>query len=119
MFSRVHCMYQGAIVDDISAYNRTHEMMSILSSRANHSNDDISGFGTRWDDENFYPTYDGAIFRGGGSTQVASAESKAELDFGGIAKGESRRVSFKPMCGLLCQGKYLPMMWGGDRKSVV
>ena len=32
MFSRVRCMYQGAIFDDVSEYNRTHEMMSILTS---------------------------------------------------------------------------------------
>ena len=44
MFSRVRCMYQGAICDDISAYNRTHEMMSILTSRANRNNDDVEGF---------------------------------------------------------------------------
>ena len=55
MFSRVRCMYQGAICDDISAYNRTHEMMSILTSRANRDNDDVEGFGRRWDSQNYYP----------------------------------------------------------------
>ena len=28
-------------------------------------------------------------------------------------KGESKSVSFKPLCGILSQSKYLPMMWGG------
>ena len=55
MFSRVRCMYQGAICDDISSYNRTHEMMSILTSRANRDNDDVEGFGRRWDSQNYYP----------------------------------------------------------------
>ena len=48
LFSRVRCQYQGAICDDISDYNRTHEMMQILTSKANRDNDDISGFGRRW-----------------------------------------------------------------------
>ena len=57
-------MYQGAVVEDLSA---THEMMSILSSKANRDNDDVSGFGRRWDDKTFYPPYAGESFRGGGS----------------------------------------------------
>ena len=113
MFSRVRCMYQGAIVDDISAYNRTHEMMSILTSKANRENDDVSGFGRRWDDETYYPSYAGGSFRGGGSYHIEGVLTASEYDFGGIAPNESKSTSFKPMCGLLCQGKYLPMMWGG------
>ena len=54
MFSRVRVMYQGAVVEDISAYNRTHEMMSILTSKVNRDNDDVSGFGRRW--KNFRPS---------------------------------------------------------------
>ena len=54
MFSRVRVMYQGALVEDINAYNRTHEMMSILTSKINRDNDDVSGFGKRWDDEKFF-----------------------------------------------------------------
>ena len=65
MFSRVRVMYQGAVVEDISAYNRTHEMMSILTSKINRDNDDVSGFGRRWDNETYYPSYEGANFRGG------------------------------------------------------
>ena len=37
----------------------------------------------------------------------------AEYAFGGLAPGESKSVSFKPLCGIVSQGKYLPMMWGG------
>ena len=78
MFSRVRCMYQGAIVDDISAYNRTHEMMSILTSKANRDNDDVSGFGRRWDDDTYYPPYAGASFRGGGSYHTETTTVIAE-----------------------------------------
>ena len=98
-------MYQGAVVEDISAYNRTHEMMSILTSKANRDNNDVSGFGRRWDNDYYYPPQEGSLFRGGSSTQVASDESKAEQYFGGIAPGESNSVSFKPLCGILSQSK--------------
>ena len=113
MFSRVRCMYQGAIVDDISAYNRTHEMMSILTSKANRDNDDVSGFGRRWDNETCYPPYEGGTFGGGDQYRIEAAGLGAEYAYGGLAPNESKSVSFKPMCGLLCQSKYLPMMWGG------
>ena len=107
MFSRVRCMYQGAICDDISSYNRTHEMMSILTSKANRDNDDVSGFGRRWDNSLFYPDLYHQ-FMGGNST-VAPYQA----EYGGIGPGTSQTVSFKPMIGVLNQSKYLPLMWGG------
>ena len=55
MFSRIRCLYGGAICDDISAYNRTHEMMSILTSSANRDCDDVSGCGRRWDSKIILP----------------------------------------------------------------
>ena len=113
MFSRVRVMYQGAVVKDISEYNRTHEMMSILTSKVNRHNDDVSGFGLRWDNETYYPSYSGGNFRGGNGYHMETPSRGAEYDFGGIAPGESKSVSFKPLCGILAQGKYLPMMWGG------
>ena len=60
MFSRVRVMYQGAVVEDISDYNRAHEMMSILSSKANRDNNDVSGFGRRWDNDYYYPPNEGS-----------------------------------------------------------
>ena len=106
-------MYQGALVEDINAYNRTHEMMSSLTSKVNRDNDDVSGFGRRWDDETFYTSYNGGNFRGGNGYHTETATGGAEYEFGCIAAGESKSVSFKPLCGILSQGKYLPMMWGG------
>ena len=50
LFSRLRVQYQGSICDDVSDYNRTHEMMHILTSRTHRDNDDIAGFGRRWDD---------------------------------------------------------------------
>ena len=41
LFSRLRVQYQGSICDDMSDYNRTHEMMHILTSKAYRENDDI------------------------------------------------------------------------------
>ena len=72
MFSRVRVMYQGAVVEDISAYNRTHEMMSILTSKVNRDNDDVSSFGRRWDSEIYYPSYEGGGFQGANTYQIGT-----------------------------------------------
>ena len=81
LFSRLRVQYQGAICDDISDYNRTHEMMQILTSKANRDNDDISGFGRRWDDEYYYPTSTGGCC---GSWRF---NGDLEHRFGGINPG--------------------------------
>jgi hypothetical protein len=44
----------GAILDDVDYYNRVHEMLHILTSRNNRDNDDIEGFGNRWDSDYIY-----------------------------------------------------------------
>ena len=103
----------GTIIDDISMYNRTHEMMSILTSRSNRDKDDVSSFGRRWDDRTYYSDALGGSFCGGNSYRAEAGTVGAKYDFGGIAQNDSKSVSFKPLCGLLSQGKYIPMMWGG------
>ena len=57
-------MYQGAICDDTSACSKMHEMMSILTSKANREKDDVSGFGRRWDSDDCYPTITGSTLLG-------------------------------------------------------
>ena len=77
-------------------------MMQILTSKANRDNDDLSGFGRRWDDEYYYPTSSGGFC---GYWQYGS---DTERRFGGINPGKAMSVSFKPMSGILMQNKYLP-----------
>ena len=92
MCSRLRCMMGGSIIDDISSYNRTHEMMSILTSRANRDNDNVSGSGRRWDNATYYPVYEGASLRGGDAYHMEAISAGAEYDFGGIAPNESKNV---------------------------
>ena len=63
-FRRARCMVGGAIIDDVDYYNRVHEMLHILTSSNNRDNDDIEGFGNRWDDEVRYGDYTEAKMTG-------------------------------------------------------
>ena len=91
-FRRARCLVGGAIVDDVDYYNRVHEMLHILTSKANRDNDSIEGFGARWDDDDHWNRWN------------ANYGAKVE-------PGKSRAVTFKPLFGLLNQSKYIPLMW--------
>jgi len=91
-FRRGRCLVGGAIVDDIDYYNRTHEMLHILTSKNNRENDDIEGFGGRWDDEESYGLWS--------STLTPTIPGNA-----------SRTVSFKSVFGLFSQPKYIPLSY--------
>ena len=90
-FRRARCMVGGAIVDDIDYYNRVHEMLHILTSTNNRDNDDVEGFGDRWDDERVY--------------------FKNSEYITGLPPNESRAVTFKPLFGIMNQPKYIPLSW--------
>ena len=66
--------------------NRAHELLHILTSKANRDNDDISGFGRRWDDEYYYPTSSCGFC---GSWRV---NGDVEHRFGGINPGKGMSV---------------------------
>ena len=66
-------------------------MLHILTSNHNRDNDDIEGFGQRWDSEEAYGSWDATKVRG-------------------IPGGSSRTVSFKPLFGILNQPKYTPVV---------
>ena len=85
-FRRARMLMGGAICDDIDSYGRNHEMLHILTSKANRDNDDVEGFGYRWDNDTFC-TYAGFI-------------GTDANNFGGIAGRAARTVLFKPLFGL-------------------
>jgi hypothetical protein len=88
----MRCLVGGAIVDDIDYYARIHEMQHILTSTNNRDNDSLEGFGARWDDDNTYGAWNA---------------NKLQA----MGPGGSRAVTFKPLCGLLNQSKYIPLSW--------
>ena len=81
-----------AFIDDIDYYNQVHEMFDILSSENNRRNNEVEGFGSRWDSVTNYDKY-------------------TTNKYQGIAGGASISVCFKPLCGLFAQIKYIPLMW--------
>ena len=83
-FRRARCLVGGAIVDDVDYYNRVHEMLHILTSKANRDNHSIEGFGGRWDDDENY------------TSKWTAADYTARVE-----PNSSRAVSFKPLFGLL------------------
>ncbi len=88
---RMRVLCGGQVVEDFD-YNRTHEMLSQLHSEDTRDNDDLEGFGYR---------YDNASNSGAAST----------TSLPGIAGGTTRRVSFKLLSGLFNQPKWLPIRY--------
>ena len=72
---------------DIDNYDRNHEMFKVLTSKASRDNDDTESWGNRWDSELLYPPNPG----------VKTAFYGTTANFGGIASGTARTMSFKPL----------------------
>ena len=68
-------------------------MLHVLTSEANRDNDELEGFGSRWDNDEFWGKWNG------------------NTNFGEIPANGSRSVCFKPLFGLLNQPKCIPLMW--------
>ena len=87
-FRRVRLLAGGQVVEDIDYYSRVHEMMDILTASDSRDNENVEGFGYRWDEHK--PPAGGAIYVG-------------------IKPGDRQTVFFKPLMGLLNQSKFLPL----------
>ena len=72
-------------------------MLHILTNEQNRNNDEIEGFGYRWDSETAW----------GGVTQTKINSG----NYPGIAGGSSKTVTFKSPSGLFDQPKLIPLMW--------
>ena len=89
-------MVGEAIVDDIDYYNRVYEMVHILSSREHRNNDEVEGFGPRWDHDNLYNgwTQDGtARTLGGTSMQEHYCSSRCQVFFINLSASHNHGAS--------------------------
>ena len=93
-FRRLRITANGALVEDISDYNRVHHMFEVLTSVHNRDNDDIEGFGYRSD-----------------TTQPGVAHTEATGSLPGIAGQSHQTVSFKLCSGLFSQSKMIPLKY--------
>ena len=75
-FRRVRILAGGQILEDMDEYNRIHEMFHMLQAPETRSNDNMEGFGVRWDNNNGIDEH-----------------------YAGIPGGTSRVVMFKMLSG--------------------
>ena len=92
-FKRLRILCGGAVVEDITEYNRVHERFSTLTAPDSRTNVDMEGFGRN---NNIRDTDE--------STLTA-------LNFSGILHGQAQTVLFKPLSGLFNQNKFLPVRY--------
>ena len=93
-FRRLRITANGALVEDVSDYNRVHHMFEVLTSVHNRDNDDIEGFGYRSD-----------------TVQPGVAHTEATGSLPGIAGQSHQTVSFKLCSGLFSQPKMIPLKY--------
>jgi hypothetical protein len=86
-FRRLRVTMRGVVIEDISDYNRVHEMFNILQTEGARANDRAEGFGGDRDID----------------------ELNTALLFPGIPTFQT--VCFKPLCGLFMQTKYIPLRY--------
>ena len=102
-FRRMRVLCGGQLIEDIDYYNRVHEMFHNFQSRDVRINDMIEGFGNNstlaQDDYNqVHPPY--------------TALNADQWNLGhGIPQGASEFVCFRPLSGLIGQGKMLPLRY--------
>ena len=92
-FKRCRLLCGGAVVEDITEYNRVHEMFSVLTAPDSRINVDMEGFGRNIN------------IRDTDSTTFST------INFSGILPGQSQTVLFKPLSGLFNQNKMLPVRY--------
>ena len=88
-FRRMRVLAGGQVLEDIDNYNRVHEMMHTLTATDSRENDGAEAFG----------------FVQGIQQKQDNVVAK------GIAGGDSITLLFKPLSGILNQGKYLPIRY--------
>eukprot|EP00973_Karenia_brevis_P058408 8134110-Karenia_brevis.AAC.1 len=92
-FRRLRILMGGAVVEDITEYNKVHEMFSILTATDSRTNVDMEGFGMGFNiGDNTYTTRD--------TTNTP-----------GLAINNKQTVLFKPLSGLFNQNKFLPVKY--------
>ena len=105
MWKRMRISIAGQLIEDIDNYNRIHEMFESLKSDEVRDNEDIHGFGGRWDDSDTMKQ----VYTVGSKTEIGDMYTQATMP--GIKQGEKRIVSFKPLAGIFNQEKYLPLKY--------
>ena len=97
-FKRLRVLAGSQVVEDLQDYGRMTELFKSLQNENVRDNDDIQGFGNRWD-----------------SSTVLNAAAASQDDLlPQLSATKSKVVNFKPFCGLFNQSKFLPLKYMGN-----
>jgi len=112
-FKRLRVLAGGQVVEDIQDFGRNSELIASLQNDHVRDNDDIQGFGGRFD-SNDIKTLDDLPLIGGDADarntyQRTYIRPKQLSLLPAILSGDSKIVNFRPLCGLLHQTHLLPL----------
>ena len=106
-FKRVRVLAGGQVVEDIQDFGRNMELITSLQNEFVRDNNDIQGFGSRWDASGVQDLDDlsgvVAAFTG------AVIKTKQRDLLPALNARTSKIVNFKPLLGIFNQHKYLPL----------
>ena len=103
-FRRLRVLAGGQVVEDIQDFGRNMELLASLQNEFVRDNNDIQGFGSRWDSSSVLAINDLNIVD---PTAITPEELLIAQKFylPQIAGSKSKIVNFKPLCGLFNQSK--------------
>ena len=102
---RVLC--QGQLIEDIDWYNHAHQMFDVLQSKHVRENEDVEGFGIRYDSEYGKSFIENPVIVNGGSI----IDTPFLNHYVSVDNNGTRTVSFTPLAGIFAQGKLLPLRY--------
>ena len=86
-FRRLRVMAGNSVLEDINDYNKVAELFeNVMATDQERENDEVEGFGGGY---------------GNGITTTPSADDV------GVKQNKKKTVSFRPLCGILRQPKYI------------
>ena len=107
-FRRLRILCQGAVIEDIDGYNLVHQMFDVLQSKHVRENEDVEGFGIRYDSDYGKNLIENPTVTGGGSILDQPFVTQYTSIF---VSGDFKTVSFTPLAGIISQSKMIPLKY--------
>ena len=102
MFGRLRVLCQGQLIEDIDLYSTCHQMFDVLQSEHVRNNEDVEGFGVRYDNKE-------------GKELIEFPKTDTEpyffTKYVNVDVGDTKTVSFTPLSGIISQGKMIPIRY--------
>ena len=111
-FKRLRVLAGGQVVEDIQDFGRNSELIASLQNDQVRDNDDIQGFGGRFDSNDNRELENIPGIGGDAAARTAmlvqARTQQRDLLLPAIQAGQSKIVNFRPLCGLLSQDRTTP-----------